>query len=105
MTSQVPFVPTEEKSAGAPAETKSPLEQEAAEASQFQAAKAKALADKRVQELQAAADSATGDDAKTASRRYYKALFSKMREIDPSVTDRINRTEAATLRRVEQENP
>ena len=105
MTSQVPFVPTEEKSAGPVAESRSPLEVEATEASHFQAAKAKALADKRVQELQAAADTATGDEAKTASRRYYKALFSKMREIDPTVTDRINRTEAAALRRVEQENP
>jgi len=28
-----------------------------------------------------------------------------MREIDPSVKDRIDRTEAATLRRLEQQNP
>ena len=67
------------------------------------AAKARALADPHIQDLQSAMDGATGDDAKAASRRYYKALYEKMREIDPSVKDRIDRTEAATMRRVEQE--
>ena len=105
MTTQVPFVPAGDKSAASAAETKSPIEQEAEETNHFQLAKAKALEDKHVQDLQAAADSATGDDVKTASRRYYKALFGKMREIDPSLTDRIDRTQAAALRRVEQENP
>jgi len=103
MTSQVPFVPAEEKSTGPTVETKSPVEVEAEQTSHFQAAKAKALEDKHVQELQAASDSATGDDARAASRRYYKALFEKMRQIDPSVKDRIDRTEAAALRRVEQD--
>ena len=105
MNSQVPFVPAADKTAAPVVETKSPLEVEAEETSHVQAAKAKALQDKHVQELQAAADSATGDQVKTTSRRYYKALFEKMREIDPSVKDRIDRTEAATLRRLEQQNP
>lgn len=103
MTSQVPFVPTPaEKPQEPTVETKSPLEEEAEESSHFQAAKAKALDDARVKELQAKADEATGAEAKTASRRYYKALYDKMREIDPSVKDRIDRTEAATMRRLEQ---
>ena len=107
MTSQVPFVPagptgnTEEPVV----ETKSPIEEEAEETNHFQAAKAKALQDKQVQELQAKADNATGDEVKPALRRYYRALYDKMEEIDPKVKDRIERTEAATLRRVEQEGP
>jgi hypothetical protein len=104
MTSQVPFVPNGEQQPVAPTvETKSPLEIEADESKHFQAAKIKALEDAHVQELQAKADAATGDDAKTATRHYYKALYAKMREIDPTVKDRIDRTEAAALRRLEKE--
>jgi hypothetical protein len=104
MTSQIPFVAPAPNETTAPAvETESPLEIEANETKHFEAAKTKALADPHIQDLQSQSDSATGDDAKAASRRYYKALYQKMREIDPSVKDRINRTEAATMRRVEQE--
>ena len=105
MTSQVPFVPgtSSDQQIAPTVETKSPVEIEAEQTSHFQAAKAKALEDQRVQELQARADSAMGDDAKAATRRYYKALYEKMREIDPTVKDRIDRTEAATMRRLEQE--
>jgi hypothetical protein len=61
MTSQVPFVPPAGEQPVAPVvETKSPVEEEAEETSRFQAAKAKALEDKHVQDLQALADSATG---------------------------------------------
>jgi len=100
LTSQVPFVP-----APTPAPekglTRSPLDDANAQSQRFQAAKAKALADKRVQELQGKADIATGDDARPAMRAYYKALYRKMREIDPTLHNRILRTEAATLRRVD----
>jgi hypothetical protein len=105
MTSQVPFVPGGPEQPVAPlVETKSPAEEEAEETAHFQTAKTKALQDGHVQELQAKADSAIGDEAKTASRRYYKALYEKMREIDPSLKDRIDRTQAAALRRLEQES-
>ncbi len=104
MNSQVPFVPPAEKPEEPVVETKTPAEEEAEETSHFVAAKAKALADERVQDLQSKADSATGDEAKAATRRYYRALYEKMREIDPTLKDRIDRTEEATLRRVEQEN-
>lgn len=103
MTSQVPFVPAPSAEQEAPVVQTSPLEEEANESKHFQDAKARALADPHIQDLQSAMDGATGDDAKAASRRYYKALYEKMREIDPSVKDRIDRTEAATMRRVEQE--
>jgi hypothetical protein len=104
MTSQIPFVPGPGEQPAAPTVETNPVEEEAQETIHFQAAKTKALEDKHVQELQAKADAATGDEAKTALRKYYKALYGKMREIDPSVKDRIDRTEAAALRRVEQEN-
>ncbi|MGA3170648.1 MAG: hypothetical protein ABSE62_06510 [Chthoniobacteraceae bacterium] len=84
-------------------ETKSPLEEEAEVTALFQAAKAKAIEDAHVQDLQAKADSATGDDSKPALHRYYRALYDKMREIDPGIKDRIDRTEAATMRRVDAE--
>lgn len=106
MTSQVPFVPPPAEQAATPTvETKSPVEEEADETARFQAAKAKALEDKHVQDLQAKADSATGADAKAAARRYYRELYARMREIDPTLKDRIDRTEAAMQRRVEQESP
>ena len=110
MTEPVPFVPPPEKTEAPDAnqtpviETQSPAEEEADERSRFQAAKTKALTDPHIQDLQSAADSATGDDAIAAGKRYYRALYDKMRDIDPSIKDRIDRTEAATLRRVEQEN-
>jgi len=105
MTTQVPFVPgpNEQQPTAPTVQTKSPVEAEAEETTHFLAAKAKALQDEHVKELQAKADEASGDNAKTASRRYYKALYGKMREIDPSLNDRIDRTEAAALRRVERE--
>ena len=105
MTSQVPFVPPIEKPVAPTVETKTPAEEEAETSAHFQAAKTKALQDPHIQDLQNAADSATGDDAKAAMRRYYKALYEKMRDIDPSISDRIDRTEAATMRRVESETP
>jgi hypothetical protein len=36
-------------------------------------------------------------------RRYYKALYGKMLELEPTLKDRIDRAEAASLRRVESE--
>jgi hypothetical protein len=104
MTSQIPFVPPAEKPEAPVVETKTPAEEEAEETSRFQAAKTKALADQHIQELQTKADSATGDEAKAATRHYYKALYEKMRDIDPALKDRIDQTEEATLKRVEQEN-
>jgi hypothetical protein len=106
MTSAVPFVPPPpEKPVEPMVETKTPQEEEAEVSAHFQAAKTKALEDQHIQDLQNAADSASGDDAKTAMRRYYKALYDKMRDIDPSIKDRIDRTEAASLRRVDEQTP
>ena len=67
----------------------------------FRDVKAKALADPHVKELQEKSDNAAeGDEQQKASREYYRALFNKMRRLDPSLKERIDRTEAATLRRL-----
>jgi hypothetical protein len=68
----------------------------------FRAARAKALEDKTVVSLQEKMDTAKDPDAsREAARDYYKALYGKMRKIDPSIKDRIDRTEAAALRRIQ----
>lgn len=106
MNTEVPFVPPPAPKAPEEptVETKTPAEEEAEISAHFQAAKTKAMEDQHIQDLQSKADAATGDDAKVAMRRYYRALYDKMRDIDPSIKDRIDRTEAATMRRVETEN-
>lgn len=66
----------------------------------------KALQDKEVRSLQEKADSASGDEAQVkASRQYYKALYNKMRGLDESLKNRIDRIEAATMKRLEQKQP
>jgi len=104
LTEQVPFVPPAEKQEAPMVETETPAEEEAEVSGKFQAAKTKALSDPEIMDMQSKADSVTGDDAKAATKRYYRALYDKMRDIDPTLKDRIDRTEAATLRRVDQEN-
>lgn len=44
----------------------------------------------------------TDEDKRAARRAYYRLLFSKMREADPSLEERCNVMEAAYLRRLEQ---
>ena len=75
--------------------------QEAKEKAQYRAVRTKALEDKQIQELREQMDAAVGDEQRQrATRRYYSALFDKMREIDPSLKARINRMEAAAKRRM-----
>jgi hypothetical protein len=56
--------------------------------------------------LQSKADAASEPDAQLkATKAYYKALYGKMREVNPSMKDRIDRTEAAAMRRLERSVP
>lgn len=74
---------------------------EALEKWKYNEAKGKAMDDAKVQDLKSQADSAASEeDARKALRAYNKALFGRMREIDPSVKDRINLMESAVLRRL-----
>ena len=74
---------------------------EAAEKLKYDQAKATAMEDPEVQELKQKADAAgTEEEVRTALRAYNKALFRKMRRIDPELKDRIDGMEAGVMKRL-----
>jgi hypothetical protein len=83
---------------GAPADTDpSALD----DGTKFKNAKAKAQEDPHVQELKNKADSEVNEsEAQKALVNYNRALFQKIREIDPSVSDYAGKVEQALSRRV-----
>lgn len=85
----------------APAASIDGTDVEAVEREKFLQAKQKALQESEVQDLKIKADtSPTEEEAKKAMRDYNRALFRKMRSIDPSIKDRIDATESAIMRRL-----
>jgi hypothetical protein len=69
----------------------------------FTAARKAASEDPKVAELRAKTDAAKTDEAANrAMRAYLKALYSKMKTLEPSLEERIDMTEAAALRAVPQ---
>jgi len=67
----------------------------------YEAAKVKAAEDPEVKKMKEKADAApTEEDARKALRDYNKALFKRMREIDPSIKERVDRMETAVLNRL-----
>ncbi len=71
------------------------------EPAKFKAVKALALQDSALLELRGKADSTLdADDAKRASLEYNRALFRKIREIEPSLNTYVDRLEQAVLKRV-----
>lgn len=70
------------------------------ENTRYREIRAKAQEDSEVLSLQDKMDNANDDAAAKTTRDYYRALFEKMRKIDPALKERIDRTEAATLRRL-----
>lgn len=65
----------------------------------FTTARKAAYEDAKVAELRTKADAAKNDEtANKAMRSYLRALYGKMRSIEPSLEERINMTEAAALR-------
>ena len=88
----------EKKSATPPPDVTDP---EAAEKWKYDQAKATALEDAEVQELKQKADAAGNEEeVRKALRAYNKALFQKMRRIDPTLKDRIDRMETGVLKRL-----
>ena len=87
-----------------PQATPSPVEGQDAETQlreKYDAAKTKAAEDPEVKKMKEKADVApTEEDARKALRDYNKALFKRMREIDPSIKERVDRMEAAVLNRL-----
>lgn len=107
MNDQVPFVPqpapAAENNAAPVKSVASDAEAESKEKAHFQEIKAKALEDKKIQELQDKADNAADDEAqRKASKEYYKALYAKIRKLDPALKDRTERMESATMQRLDR---
>ncbi|MDQ3621651.1 MAG: hypothetical protein M3463_04065, partial [Verrucomicrobiota bacterium] len=74
---------------------------EAVEKRKYEEARTKALEDAELQTLKQKADNAPSEDeARTAMRTFNKALFSRMRQIDPSIKERIDAMEAGVLKRL-----
>jgi hypothetical protein len=96
-------VPKAVREAFPAAKTTGTHENEANERTLYRDTRARALKDKHVFALQSKADSASDPDAQIkATRDYYKALYERMRQINPSMKDRIDRTERAALRRLDR---
>ena len=74
---------------------------DAVEKQKYDQAKAKAASDPKIQELRGKADLApTEDESRKALRAYNKAMFKRMKEIDPSIKDHVDRMEAAVMSRL-----
>jgi len=68
----------------------------------YRAVKNQALEDKSIVALQDKADSARDEDSqRSLTKAYYRALFDKMRDLDPTLKARIDRIEAATMKRLQ----
>lgn len=78
-----------------------PTDPEELDKFKYDTAKAKAMEDPEVQALKQKADEAVSDEeANKAQRAYNKALFAKMRKLDPLIKERIDRMEAAMMKRL-----
>lgn len=98
----MPFIPAPEAAHPTPAPDLAA--QDASERARLREIKAKALEDKHVRSLQEKADNASNDDdQRKASKAYYKALYGRMRSLDESLKPRIDRMEAATLKRLDEQ--
>jgi hypothetical protein len=82
-------------------ETLPPLEQDAKERAHLKEIKATALQDADIKALKDKADAASDSDQQAASKAYYKALYEKMRSIDPMMKERIDRTEAVMMKQLD----
>ena len=72
----------------------------------YDVARSTAMEDPGLQQLKARADTAsTDEEALKAQRAYSRELFDKMREIDSSLKDRLDRMEAALMKRLENQPP
>ena len=74
------------------------------DATRFGSAKAKALEDAHIRELKGKADSEVNEaEAHKALVNYNRALFQKIREVDPSVSDYAGRVEQSMTKRIGSE--
>lgn len=72
------------------------------EKAKYQEAKARAGEDSRLKELKQKADEAPNEEeGRKALRAYNKALFQKMRSLEPDIKERADRMEAAVLKQLD----
>lgn len=72
----------------------------------YDVARIKAMEDPEVQQLKVKSDTAaTEEEAIKAQRAYSRALFDRMRKIEPSLKERIDRLEAGVMRRLDSQPP
>ncbi len=89
-----------DKSQNFPPTTDNP-DAEIVEKQKYDQAKAKAVADPKIQELRGKADlAANEEESRKALRAYNKAMFKRMKEVEPSIKDHIDDMEAEVLKRI-----
>ena len=82
------------------------VEAEAEENTRFEAARALAFEDATVKKLREKAENVTGEaEGAKALKEYFKALYGKMRSLEPALKERVDLTEAAALRQLEKPVP
>ena len=100
MSEPNPFIPP---AVEPPKGDESLADRDAQERVQFNEVKSKALEDDKILALKEKMDTAnSAEEQASASKVFYKALYGKMRELDPSLKDRIDRMQALTTKRLEQ---
>ena len=74
------------------------------DATKFRAAKAHAMEDAHLKDLKSKADSEVNEaEAHKALLNYNRALFQKIREVDPSVSDYSGKVEQSMTKRIGNE--
>ncbi len=105
LNTPLPFTPESGKPQATPAATPvfaAGLDEEAITKARYRAVKNQALQDKKILALQDKADAARDEDSqRSLTKAYYRALFDKMRELDPSLKSHIDGVEAATMKRLQ----
>lgn len=78
-------------------------EAELEENARFEAARALAFEDAAVKKLREKAEGVTGEvEGTKALKEYFKALYGKMRSLEPALKERVDLTEAAALRQLDK---
>lgn len=76
------------------------------DATKYKNARKVALEDEQIQELKSKADSALDEDeAHRASIAYNRALFRKIRQVEPSIDGYVDQLESAMMKRLNSERP
>lgn len=101
MTNDTPFVQAPAASTPKPVSVE---DQDAKDKARFHELRAQALQDPAIKALRDKADTTTGDAGKEAEKAYDKALFDKVKQLDPSVSDYVDRVEKFTLDRLNGKN-